>query len=1541
MSNLSRHVSSVDCTQKMGTDREGRSMNATQVRPVRSAAYIVRYGALPVAVLVVLALGLALNGDRASAALYHPFISSFDGSKTEAGSMLAESVAVDNSSSASANDVYVSDVAHNVVDRFSALGNYLPPSVIEAPASPFVYAPGVAVDASGNLFVGDFSRGVVDEFDPKGNWLSEISVLNGGTPYSVAINASGEVFVATFTAVLKYDPLTSAWSPLGGGFSAATGVAVDNDPSSPAFGDVYVVEAASSAVEVFDPSGKLLSELTGTPSGRFPFALRDAVDPTTGDLYVTSENEVDEFSPTGAYMAKVDVPSVPEVSSVDVDGASGNVYVTDNSNPSGGIDVFGPAVIVPDATLSAATGVQPTEVTLNGHIDPTGGGEVTSCKFEYGASTTYGETVACSPSPPYVSPIDVSASVSGLSPDTAYHYRLVVGNTNGTNGSVDGTFETSGPPTTGEQAVSGVTQDTAVLRGHINPHGFKTKYHFEYGPTESYGTSVPVPDGEVEAGMVEQELSSLVEGLTLNTEYHYRLVAESEAGVVDGPDGTFITAAIAVVEDLAALAGPNEATLRVKVEDFGAASDCEVEYVTEAQFVSSGYSSPTIVLCTPQHLAGVGHEVQAVARLSGLNAGTVYHYRYVISNEFGEQQSADATFVTFGLSAFSIEDSDAEAQPYTQAGGHPFMLTTRVALNTNTDSFGHVEGPAGTVKDIRVHLPAGLIGNPHAIPQCSRYDSERRRCNAASEIGSITVNLVGVASEPSTAPLFNVVPPRGVAAEFSARFSQLANAFIVGSVRTGSDYGIDANSLNISTVGPVAGAVVRIWGVPADPIHDEERRCPSSTEEKYELPPCASSAPVRPFLTNPTSCSGRPLVVGLEADTYQAQGAFAQRSTEMPGMTGCERLHFTPAISVRPEVSAADSPSGLHVDLHIPQEEGAGGLAEADLKDATVALPKGLMVNPASAGGLIGCSEAQIELDGPKAASCPDASKVGSVELVSPLVDHPLQGSVYVAQQGNAGSAQGANKFGSLIALYVAINDPVTGVVVKLAGKVALDSVTGQLTTSFDENPQLPFEDLKLDFFGGQRAALETPPVCGTYAGGSAVFDSWAEPGTPVSPGLQSFVVSSGPGGSACPVGAFAPGFTAGTESLQAGAFSPFVLSFSREDGEQGIAGLEATLAPGLLAKLAGVPLCGDAEAAAGACPSASQIGVVTAYAGAGSSPVSVQGQVYLTGSYNGGPFGEVVEVPAVAGPFNLGTVVVRGSIRINPTTAQASVVSDAFPTMLQGVPLTLKRVVVTLDRPGFTFNPTDCNRLQVTGKLTGTGGGSAPVSAPFQVSNCAKLPFKPTFRVSTQANSSKAGGASLRVKITSGAGQANLAQIKVNLPKQLPSRFSTLQKACLLAVFDANPASCPAGSLVGTAKAVTPLLKTPFTGPAYLVSHGSSGTPDLELVLQSEGVTLIQDGKTRIKNGITSSMFKAIPDAPISSIELTLPEGPHSALAAFLPPKAKYNMCGQKLLMPTMITGQNGAVMKQTTKITVTGCPTKHKAKKAGAKASTKHRSK
>src|SRR4029077_16112014 len=367
----------------------------------------------------------------------------------------------------------------------------------------------------------------------------------------------------------------------------------------------------------------------------------------------------------------------------------------------------------------------------------------------------------------------------------------------------------------------------------------------------------------------------------------------------------------------------------------------------------------------------------------------------------------------------------------------------------------------------------------------------------------------------------------------------------------------------------------------------------------------------------------------------------------------------------------------------------------------------------------------------------------------------------------------------------------------------------------------------------------------------------------------------------------------------------PFTLSLSRSDGEQSLAGITITLPPGLLGKIAGIPLCPEANANAGTCPEASLVGSVQAGAGVGPNPLFVGGKAYLTGPYNGGPYGFGGEVPAVAGPFNLGTVVVRQSLRIDPHTARVTDVSDPFPTILDGIPLRVRRVDVTLDRPGFTFNPTNCTPMALTGTVTSTQGASAQVSSRFQVGGCRELPFKPKFTVSTQANTSKKNGASLDVKVGYPQGaQANIRSAAVTLPKQLPSRLTTIQQACTEAAFAANPASCPVGSNIGVATARTPVLANPLTGPAYLVSHGGAAFPDVVIVFQGEGITLDLVGSVNIKKSVTSSAFASIPDAPISSFELKLPEGPHSGLAAVVPAKAKGNLCATRLEMPTTLTG-------------------------------------
>jgi hypothetical protein len=423
----------------------------------------------------------------------------------------------------------------------------------------------------------------------------------------------------------------------------------------------------------------------------------------------------------------------------------------------------------------------------------------------------------------------------------------------------------------------------------------------------------------------------------------------------------------------------------------------------------------------------------------------------------------------------------------------------------------------------------------------------------------------------------------------------------------------------------------------------------------------------------------------------------------------------------------------------------------------------------------------------------------------------------------------------------------------------------------------------------------------------------------------------------------FSPAFAAGTTGGQAGGFTGFSMLLQRGDGQQRVEKLRFTMPQGVAGILAGVPRCPEPQAAQGSCPASSQIGHAVVQSGAGAYPLTIpqpggpEVPVYLTGPYGGAPFGLSIVAPVVAGPFDLGTVVTRARIEVDPHTAQVTVATDPVPQIVKGVPTDLRSISAVIDRTNFLFNPTSCAPMQITGSVTSVEGASSNVASPFQVGGCRELAFKPSFKVSTQSKTSKRNGASLDVKVAyPKETQANIRSVAVTLPKQLPSRLTTIQQACPQATFDANPAGCPAGSVIGTATANTPVLANPVTGPAYLVSHGGAAFPDLVLILQGEGVKLELIGSIDIKHGVTSSAFNNVPDAPISSFELMLPEGPHSGLAAVLPAKAKGNLCGTTLTMPTTLTAQNGAQIKQNTKIAVTACgkakrkPKKHhKAKK------------
>jgi hypothetical protein len=550
-----------------------------------------------------------------------------------------------------------------------------------------------------------------------------------------------------------------------------------------------------------------------------------------------------------------------------------------------------------------------------------------------------------------------------------------------------------------------------------------------------------------------------------------------------------------------------------------------------------------------------------------------------------------------------------------------------------------------------------------------------------------------------------------------------------------------------------------------------------------------------------------------------------------------------------------------------------------------------------------------------------------------------LEGAVYLASPQNfAGLRQ--NPFESLIAMYIVARDPVSGVLVKLAGKVAPDPVTGQLVSTFENTPQLPFENLELHFFGTDRAPLSTPALCGSYRTVASIVP-WSSSEPAVS--SSTFDVTTGPDGSGAAGCAaprqFAPGFNAQTTNIQAGAFTPFTLTMSRPDQDQTLSKIELAMPPGISGELSNVKLCGEPQAAQGTCGAESLIGETVVSVGLGGDPYTVTGgKVYITTAYGGGEYGLSIVNPAAAGPFVLQEgrpVIVRAAVYVDPHTAALRIVSDPLPTIIDGIPLQIQHVNVTIAREKFTFNPTSCAKMQVNAKLSSSEGASATAATPFQVTDCEKLAFKPKFVVSTSGKTTKAKGASLTAKLSYPAGsqgaEANIAKVKVDLPKQLPSRLTTLQKACTNAQFEANPANCPSASKIGFAKVVTPLLPVPLEGPAIFVSHGGEAFPSLTIVLQGYGVTVDLVGTTFISHaGITSTTFKTVPDLPFNTFQLTLPQGKYSALAANLPGKAKGSFCGQKLAMPTAFVAQNGLEIHESTPVTPSGCP---KSKKAKAK--------
>jgi hypothetical protein len=916
--------------------------------------------------------------------------------------------------------------------------------------------------------------------------------------------------------------------------------------------------------------------------------------------------------------------------------------------------------------------------------------------------------------------------------------------------------------------------------------------------------------------------------------------------------------------------------------------------------------------------------------------------------------------------------SNADGTVDTQAGSHPYEATFSfdLASEYNEDQLG-IYPLGGNAREIDVELPAGFVGNPTVVPQCTREQLDEKECPKASQVGIIAVTVVlGINFHAS---VYNIVPPVGVADQIGFEIEGIETLINTG-VRTGSDYGLTSHAPN-TPERAVTGAVLTLWGEPGDSSHNPWRQpqvngisegagggCGEAATNEL----CLSPGTGPPFLTLPTQCSG-PVPFSIRSNTWEHPQTWTETVTtlshdsnhEPVGFTGCEHLGFGPSISALPDTAKADTPAGLTVEVKPPVGglTTPEGLSTSDIEDTTVTLPEGVVVNPGQAAGLQACQETpeQSGIGTENAAACPLASKVGTVKIRTPLLEgsaeKELEGDVYILQSNPP-----------QLHLLVAVSGD--GVNLKLVGIVRLDERTGRLTTTFGEQPeveaqdpflkghlrlpQLPFTDFRLSFSGGAQAALATPTQCGTYAT-SSDFGPWAAPYLADLLSEEArFAITEGANGAPCPSNPlpFTPSLIAGSTTDQAGGFTDFSLLLQAPDDQQRIEHLQFKVPEGLLGMISQVPLCGEPQAQDGTCSSASQIGHTVVASGPGPYPLVVPqpGQppaaIYLTGSYKGAPYGLSIVVPVHVGPFVLQTQIVRAKIEVDPLTAQITVTTDPFPQVIDGIPTDLRTINAVVDRPGFMFNPTNCNPMSFSGTAYSAQGASAPISSRFQMGSCRALLFKPNFKVSTSGKTSRKNGASLDAKIVYPRGalganqassQSNLKSVKVDLPKQLPSRLTTLQKACTSQVFEANPANCPADSRVGTASAITPVLPVELTGPAYFVSYGGAKFPELVFALQGYGVTIYVHGETFInKAGITSSTFHQVPDVPIYQFELKLPEGPFSALAA------NGHLCNTKLKMPTSFTAQDGAVIHQSTPISVTGCAkAKAKAKgKSGKKA-------
>jgi DNA-binding beta-propeller fold protein YncE len=1471
--------------------------------------------------LATSAAALLLAAGPAAAAEPHPFLSSFGRSATESFTD-PNGIAVDEAT----GSVYVADIAGANEQQTVSL---------EGEPSGGSFALEFEGQRTSALAIGAEAPSAAEVESV----LAELSTIAAG---NVSVTASGSLpetvaYTISFQGSLAASNLASLICD-GSALSGTSPACTVATPTQGVENSVYRFDSAGNPANF---SALATNQLTGsaTPAASFSFpnvpdnpaalavdnscaqqsppktgSACEAFDPSYGDLYVLDAGHgvIDKFAPSGAYLNQLAGPFSGELLGLGVDragnlrvgvrGGSGTALteVFDNSLANSFVTVLSNAD-------NPANGAGPAEYGFATGGQPVRDYALFSCGC-IGATGRFGEPLG------HIDPASAAAAAS-VDPATGHLYL--------------------------DEGSSLTEWDTGQMNGkRETPEARPGALLSTFGSAQlspSNGRGGIAVDGD--AG---------------------RIYASNPA---DGRVYVFATTVAAAIAAPATAVTKTEATLHAIVNPKGTElASCQFEYGTGSSnnlYIPLANLDHTVPCDQTPAQIGTGTEpVEVSAHLTGLQPGSLYRFRLVATNPDGAAPSS-GLFPTaappFGIREFEVAFLNQDGTPDTQAGSHPYKQIVNIEFNTQVIWRGshdqrYIAMPAGNVKDISVDLPPGFFGDPNATAKkctlAQLSSSFEGNCPPESAVGTLSAEVdVGTvlpdgSQKIYTGGLLSIVPPHGVAFQLAAHIL-FPNAFIDVGLPPGRDSRLSAVSLGIPPFAPLFRSLLTIYGVPPN-------------------------GATRPLLTMPTACSG-PLTSRISADSYQEPGHFATATSVTrnaagapAGMTGCAKLFFPPVITGAADVSDANSPTGLTAGVHISQKAALNpaGLAEANLRDVTVTLPEGVTLNPGGADGVEGCTEAQAGFTGftefnpelepgdqtatftpdlpeplqPGANFCPDGSKIGTAQVRTPLLDNPIEGSIYLATPYQ-------NPFGSLLAIYAIGEDPISGTIVKQVGQVTADPKTGQLVTTFHNAPNDPFEDFTVHFFGGNRAPLVTPALCGTYTS-HALFTPWTGNG-PVD-STTSFTIDHGQNGGPCPSGGappFHPNLNAGARSNAAGSYSPLDLELTRGDSEQEFTHFSVKLPPGLAGKIAGIPECSDAAIAAAkartgahggqeeeehpSCPAASEVGHTLVGAGVGSVLVWVPGKLYLAGPYHGSPLSVVSITAARAGAFDFGTVVVRQALRINPETAEVFVDatgSDPLPHIIKGVPTHLRKIEIYLDRPGFIFNPTSCEPTSIASTVLGSGASftseadDVPVVASsfFQVANCALLPFKPKLKLSLKGASKRTGNPAFKALLTMKPGEANIARSVVTLPRSEFLDNSHIRTVCTKSVYNQGTVpgeNCPAGSIYGRARAISPILDEVLEGPVFLRTPGGK-LPDLVAALHSQKVDITLVGhvdsvRSKTKSGEVFSRirntFAAVPDAPVSSFVLEMQGGKKGLL------ENSTNLCRGTHRAEVEFTGHNG----------------------------------